>query len=505
MSPTLAEFGRAGSNLDMSLPDTEAHPSSPTPVVSAHLILTATVSLLTAGLGLSQTPTLTSLGSGAQPTDVSADGSIVVGASFRWTASSGIVGIGGAGGHTSISRDGTTIAASAIDVVSGDITAATWQGGTSWLNLGGLPGQAPCGNDLSSGYGLSADGSVVVGLGWITGCRAHGFRWEQATGMVDLGSTVSGQSSRANGIAAADTSVIIGWQDTAMARQGARWDSGVQSLFTFSGSPVGEATAVTPDASVVVGLAAGGNQAWRWTAATGVQTLGVLPGFNFTGMAFDVTNGGEVIVGTCGFGFDRDAFIWTQTMGMVKLDDYLTGLGLDLSGWDLGSATAISADGKVIAGWGQGPLSFIEGWVITLPGSIGTRYCSPAVTNSSGAPARIEALGSEVSADNSVTLSADQMPTGQFGYFLNGPTQGLISAPGGSVGNLCLGGTIGRHTASVFNTGSSGSTTLQLDLTDLPFPGGGHTISPGETWNWTAWFRDGGTSNFTDGISILFL
>jgi len=459
--------------------------------------------ILTAAVSQAQTPTITSLGSGNQPTDMSGDGTVVVGSLFRWTASTGVVGIGGAGGSTCISWDGSTIASDAVDPVSGNITAAIWQGGTSWQNLGGLPGQSPCGNDLSSSYGISEDGSVIAGLGWITGCGAHAFRWEQSTGMVDLGSSVAGQSSRANRVAAADPSVIVGWQDTST-RQGARWDGGVQSLFTLGGQPVGEAGGVTPDGSVVVGMYAG-QEAWRWTAATGVQAIGVLPGFNFGGLAFDVTDDGEMVVGACGFGFDRDAFLWTADLGMVKLDDYLTDLGLDLTGWDLGSATAISSDGSVIAGWGQGPTSFIEGWVVELPAPVGTRYCSPAVVNSTGEFALIHALGSDVASDNTLTLMAHRMPLNKFGYFLNGPTQGLVSNPGGSSGNLCLTGAIGRHSSAVFNTGSLGSGILDLDLSNLPFPGGGHTIVSGETWNWTTWYRDTGTSNFSDAISVLFL
>jgi len=464
--------------------------------------LRALLAVVAVAPALAQTPTLTSLGSGNQPTGISADGSIVVGPGFRWTSSTGVVGIGGAGGHTAVSSDGSTIVSDAVDPVSGLVTAAVWAGGTSWTNLGGLPSQSPCGNDLSSSYGVSADGAVVVGLGWVTGCDAHGFRWEQATGMVDLGSTVAGNSSRANAIAANDTTRIVGWQDTST-RQGARWDNGVQTLFTFGAAPVGEALAVSPDGSVVVGSFAG-SQAWRWTAATGVQQIGVLPGFNFGGYAFDLTSDGETIVGACGFGFDRDAFIWTPALGMVKLDDYLTGMGLDLTGWDLGSATSISADGTVIAGWGNGPVSFIEGWVVTLPGPIGTAYCSPAVANSTGNPAVITATGSTVAADNAVTLHAQDMPPNQFGYFLNGPTQGLLNPPG-STGNLCLSGGIGRYTADIFNTGAGGATSLVIDLTNVPFPPSGHVIVAGETWNWTTWFRDLGTSNFTDGVSITFL
>jgi len=46
---------------------------------------------------------------------------------------------------------------------------------------------------------------------------------------------------------------------------------------------------------------------------------------------------------------------------------------------------------------------------------------------------------------------------------------------------------------------------LVLDLNTLP--NGQGAVQPGETWNYTAWFRDSNptaTSNFTDGLSILF-
>ena len=34
-----------------------------------------------------------------------------------------------------------------------------------------------------------------------------------------------------------------------------------------------------------------------------------------------------------------------------------------------------------------------------------------------------------------------------------------------------------------------------------------HTVLPGDTWNFQAWFRDmnpGPTSNFTDGVAVTF-
>ena len=50
-----------------------------------------------------------------------------------------------------------------------------------------------------------------------------------------------------------------------------------------------------------------------------------------------------------------------------------------------------------------------------------------------------------------------------------------------------------------------GALHLKVDLTQLPPLG--HAVQPGETWNFQAWFRDKNptsTSNFTDGLSILF-
>ena len=127
---------------------------------------------------------------------------------------------------------------------------------------------------------------------------------------------------------------------------------------------MGDANATNSDGSVIVGSSMG-SQAWRWTQTTGAQGIGVLPGFNFRGYAFDLTEDGGTIVGTCGFGWDRDAFIWTAETGMLKLDTWLSDQGLDLAGWDLHTATGISEDASVIAGWGFGP-GGIQGWLVEL-------------------------------------------------------------------------------------------------------------------------------------------
>ena len=118
----------------------------------------------------------------------------------------------------------------------------------------------------------------------------------------------------------------------------------------------------------------------------------------------------------------------------------------------------------------------------------------------------IWATGTEVVVFNSFFLSSTSLPQNQFGYSVTSATQALIHNPGGSQGTLCLGGQLGRFNQQVQNSGPQGEFEIQVDLTALP-PPLNHSVSPGETWNFTTWYRDknpGRTSNFTDGVSVLF-
>ena len=150
----------------------------------------------------------------------------------------------------------------------------------------------------------------------------------------------------------------------------------------------------------------------------------------------------------------------------------------------------------------------IEGRVgVFDPPTIGTSYCV-AAPNSTGAPARIRAYGSDEAVANLLVLDADGLPPQQFGYFLTGQVPGFVGGPGGSQGNLCLIGQIGRFVApgQVQSSGASRRIQLQLDLTNLPI-GAGQAVAPGETWNFTLWYRDenpGPTSNFTDAVGVTF-
>ncbi len=140
--------------------------------------------------------------------------------------------------------------------------------------------------------------------------------------------------------------------------------------------------------------------------------------------------------------------------------------------------------------------------LVDCPG-VGSPYCD-ANPNSSGAPALLLAEGSPLLSDNNLTLLGASLPPGKFGYLLMSLTQDFQPLIGGSQGNLCLGGSIVRFAKDAFIIAPDGTASFSPDLTQLP---GGAQIQPGERWNFQLWFRDsnpGATSNFSNGVELLF-
>lgn len=82
--------------------------------------------------------------------------------------------------------------------------------------------------------------------------------------------------------------------------------------------------------------------------------------------------------------------------------------------------------------------------------AIGSSYCSPAVSNSTGGPAVLAAFGNADQANGpfAVRLRASGVPPNEFGYFVGGMNQGFIPGPGGSQGNLCLSIPLARFIAA---------------------------------------------------------
>jgi probable HAF family extracellular repeat protein len=221
---------------------------------------------------------------------------------------------------------------------------------------------------FSFAYAASSDGSVVVGASALAdGLTEHAFIWTEQSGMVDLGpGSLSGPGgfSRAFGVSG-DGSVVVGDEGDPMfptATKACIWtaNGGFQDL-GFSGS----AYAVTSDGSVVAGHASNVG-AFLWTQSGGMQVLGTLPGFT-DAEAIGVSDDGQTVVGisaprplsrtNTGYDYDIDClpFVWTAATGMQDLNQLLANAGVDMTGISLYAITGLSTDGQVVSGIGRGP------------------------------------------------------------------------------------------------------------------------------------------------------
>lgn len=126
-----------------------------------------------------------------------------------------------------------------------------------------------------------------------------------------------------------------------------------------------------------------------------------------------------------------------------------------------------------------------------------------ALDTENGAPAWIAMTGSgSIGAPHQLTLMG--MTANQFGYVLVSQTTASVTFPGGSAGRLCLGGDVGRMVDQVMGTGSDGWFAVNVDTLAVAQPTGSVSILPGQTWYFQGWFRDSGSSNFTDSVGAVF-
>lgn len=151
---------------------------------------------------------------------ISADGQAITGFSsgspsgfhaFRWTLAEGMTDLGTLAPNTSDGQSfGNAISGNGLAVTgysqspAGD-RAFRWISGTM-QDLGVLPGSLS-----SEGFGISADGSVVVGVSRPGSGLIRAFRWTQSGGMQELG-LPPGSNDRAQATAVSgDGLVVVGY------------------------------------------------------------------------------------------------------------------------------------------------------------------------------------------------------------------------------------------------------------------------------------------------------
>jgi len=323
---------------------------------------------------------LGSLGGQSYASSVSDDGSVVVGSSgtsgpeaFRWTAAGGMVGLGMLpGGSPDIGSEASDVSADGA-VVVGDSDSSSGRQAFRWTAAGGMValGEWPGGGIYVEAGGVSADGSVV-GMS-SSGTQFEAFRWTISGDIVGLGDLPGGGFYSSASAVSADGAIVVGESYSGSGNEAFRWTAGggMVGLGDLAGGVFDSwATGVSGDGSVVVGQSssANGNEAFYWREDLEPEPmagLGDLPGGFFSSCAHDVSADGSIIVGKGVSDSGSEAFLFEDSMHNLK--DLLTGqFGLDLTGWQLGSATAVTPNGRGIVGWGCNPAGDQEAWRVLL-------------------------------------------------------------------------------------------------------------------------------------------
>jgi probable HAF family extracellular repeat protein len=231
-----------------------------------------------------------------------------------------------------VSADGSVVVG--IDQYYDDAASRYYERAFRWTASGRMQNIGGVG---TAAYGVSADGSVVVGgvifNGYYYACRWTASGWQFLGGYVGL----------ARG-ASADGSVVVGMARFGWYYLAFRWQNGVmQDLGTLPGGGWSEAYAVSANGAVVVGWSennARRRRAFRWENGV-MQDLGTLPGGG-PSEAYAVSANGAVVVGMAeNAAGQRRAFRWEN--GVMQ------DLGT-LPGYDWSEAHGVSADGSVVVG-----------------------------------------------------------------------------------------------------------------------------------------------------------
>ncbi|MEX2139512.1 MAG: hypothetical protein WD894_09640 [Pirellulales bacterium] len=218
----------------------------------------------------------------------------------------------------------------------------------------------------SYGWGVSADGGTVVGTS-----DGAAVLWTADGRVMRVGGARYGRVIAASW----DGSIVAGWMGDFARVDAFRWtaiNDRVVTLGRLPGDTLSRVSDMTPDGRLIVGTSEMVNmppdphdppdikrRGFRWTEETGMVEL---PGFIPHGLSDD----GRVIIG---FSLSsRQPGIWFEGAGVMDLQPFLTGLGLDLTGWTIRGVSAISGDGTTIAGSATPPDRSLSGvWVATIP------------------------------------------------------------------------------------------------------------------------------------------
>lgn len=239
------------------------------------------------------------------------------------------------------------------------------------VGLGDLPGGA----SDSAAFGISPDGSTLVGRG-TSASGLEAFVWRNGV-MTPLGDLPGGSFNSAAVAISADGLTIVGQGTSASGQEATRWHFDgnnwiPEGLGDLPGGAFGSsAFAVSADGSTIVGqgTSASGIEATQWTfdgSAWVPAGLGALPSGPFFSQALGVSDDGSKVVGQAGTSVGLEAFVWDAVNGMQFICFSESCNQLPNNCWTVNEANAISPNGEFIVGFGTNPNLEREAWIANI-------------------------------------------------------------------------------------------------------------------------------------------
>ncbi len=262
-----------------------------------------------------------------------------------------------------------------VEDVSGDgLTIVGWEisgsfpGPLRWINRQLVPTRYPATVNSMSLHAVNDDGRVIVGIGQIPGVGSRAVKWDarqyclgdlngdRQVDVNDLSRIITQFGSDVpENPADLDSDGDVDLSDLTLLLPRFGVECGWTILDDLYTPPSSTAWAVSGNGSVTVGESrfdsGGSNTATKWD---GAEVTRLWAG----NLARAVSHDGSVIVG------HEPIFLWTEHDGPRWLPEVLANeFGLDVAGWDMDSATGVSADGQTIVGHGTNPSGQQEAFI----------------------------------------------------------------------------------------------------------------------------------------------
>lgn len=372
---TLGGLSRDGS-VYVEFSNTSVPTRSAGPVDGASVRLVSTISG-----GVTEIPIPSTAGDASGR--LSADGKAVFGSYYdeedglyhvySWTAEGGFV------------RLDSLIYAQAVGISDNGVIAGYFydsQGYTASIWRDGERMDVSSDSDIldSKAYGISRDGSTVVGYLQRSDYSTHAMVWNlEGNQVLDIDPQSYIQSVATN--VSNDGSVVAGYGDDANLVRVFRWTSagGMQDIGSLVDDGNISLAAMSDDGNVLVGegtASSDESHAYRYVASAAAGSrltdLGVLAG-DVSSSASDVSANGAYVVGSSTNADDvSHGFRWSQETGMLSIEQWLADAGVTAD-YATASAQFISDDGKVVIGMTDDDAVYIarSGGIIT-PGGVVT-------------------------------------------------------------------------------------------------------------------------------------